>query len=359
MDEKLMAALAGAGATLLAVLLKDIVVPIVVSFRAAKKEELDAIEKYAEPLAVAAYSLFFRLHEILESKRASFLLTESSPSKFHTYKYRSSIYRFAGVLGWIWALKKEKSLLLDKDRANERSVYKSIAALESAFADGPHVEAAILRELCSLWRIRADDVAGKGIFDQVAAQIDSVLDNHLYDSQTSTEWDINNVPRDKQKAICSEIAELVANSFSTPTPSAKLIGETLNRSVQILSPKQAWIFRDWQNAIGQLMMLEISSPVRMFDIIGFSEFDELFEKKNKWILELDSMLKDLRPAMNDPSDYRIEQLWTIYEALSHMIVTLKGIRLKKQIISDELLREARRVTALREAQRSSRPISVK
>ncbi len=84
------------------------------------KQHHDLVRLYSDPLKDAATSLRHRLKEIVEQKQAPYLLADAPGIPFLDYKRISTLYRIAAVLGWIRAIRRERSYL-DPQQASPSS----------------------------------------------------------------------------------------------------------------------------------------------------------------------------------------------------------------------------------------------
>lgn len=330
------AAIIGAGVATAGILIKDLVTPIVRAWIDHSKARGAAAERYAPPLARAAESLFYRLEEILITKRAAFLLTDSKPSAFNSYKYNSTIYRTAALLGWIWALKKEHSILADRSTWSAISIYRSISDIESAFADGASVESWRVRTLSSLWGLPIAQASEA----RIGAKVDAIL-NDAYDVDTGRA-DAKSLGAQQARDLIQNIVFLLASEAKIE-PSPLSINNSLPQALDILSVRQSWIFRDWQSAIGELMSERLApGTARMFDVIGFSKFEEHLSSDNRWLVSLKAMFSDLNPDKIDEREFRLAQLQAIHKAVAQLILRLNRIRMSQRYVDKKLAAAAKK-----------------
>ena len=141
MADRFIPALIGVVMALVVVLLRDLFVRYVFEQRSEKKTAIEVFRRYADPLSSSATSLLWRLNEILNQPgRGTFLRKDVASTKFVSYKRLSTIYRFAALLGWIRAFRRELSFLRSKDDSGLGQIKESLRSLERALADGSHIE---------------------------------------------------------------------------------------------------------------------------------------------------------------------------------------------------------------------------
>jgi hypothetical protein len=64
-------------------------------------------------------------------------------------------------------------------------------------------------------------------------------------------------------------------------PSADLINKTILKAYGIFTIKETWFYRDWQIALGDIMIEQVSGSSRRFDIIGFGELSPFGPRKTR------------------------------------------------------------------------------
>lgn len=336
MDEKLVAALIGAGAALAVSAIKDIATPILMGLRQRRRAVDQSLERYAVPLADSAASVFFRLREILESGRYQFLMSNSAPTDFHRYKYESTVYRICALFGWLWALKKESSLLIDRGRENRRSLHKSVERIEEAFADGPHVERDRISRLSNLWGLDLDFSSVE--FERASIEVNSLFHSIRYTDHNPSGDAIKEMDSASRVAAIRIIANYITSYFKISDVEEIVLAKYEKEAVEILSPRQSWIFRDWQSAIGRLMMREIDlgSSARLFDLIEYDEFQKIYRSGNEWLKKVDDIIRDLDPESRNPNEYRTAQVRKIYRAVADIILVLSSLKLQRTIVTSEV-----------------------
>jgi hypothetical protein len=134
----------------------------------------DTYRRYAEPLSAAAQSLYYRLRELFEFSGAHYL-TASPMTEYEQYKALSTQFRLAALLGWIAALERE---LLLVDQQSDRSVAcmrKAVQEVQSALAEGGHVEFDRVDLLNEIWRVLESDAEAESLCQPLDSHIDRFL----------------------------------------------------------------------------------------------------------------------------------------------------------------------------------------
>jgi len=330
------AALIAAAVSLLTVLLSETFLRMRTR-RAAKQSIRETYQKYADPLAFSSTDLFWRLREAFDDKGAGFYLKgRVHLTRYEHYKALSTLYRMANTLGWIRALRRE---LLFIPRTNPKEVEKLDSALQrftSALAEGGHVETRRVQSLISLWDVgkgsSPDAIARAGI------QVDRRLKSFLHEYGASSASDLS----DGHKLQLSQlVANVMTEALGCQPAAADLITETCSRTMVYLSVREAWIYRDWQAAIGDVMLRETQPGTRLFEVIGYRDFETLCkdgqESDRIWMKRLNAVIDDLDTHGDGSKDARIEQLRAVYIATAEMIRALHLVEPKRSIITSVTL----------------------
>lgn len=324
MTDPVIAAMIGAVVALIVVLLRDLFVRYVFEQRSEKKTAIEIFRRYADPLSTSATSLLWRLNEILNQPgRGAFLRKDVAPTKFVSYKRLSTIYRVAALLGWIQAFRRELSFLRSKDDSRLRKIKESLRSLERALADGSHVEKRRIDSLLDLWKHTFEPIEDEVMRARVEIGLDHELKEFLHQSnvQLATE-----LPGDQQVVLCSRLAGVIANTLGVTVPSDAIVRETHARAIQSIALREAWLYRDWQAGIGDLMI--ISAPIggRQFEVIGYREFENLYregdDEQKRWISRVEAIVDDLDTTANDRYDVRLEQLRNTIQATADLLLSL-------------------------------------
>lgn len=335
------AALIGAIVALLVTFIKEFAIAL---WRERKQSEKDLsviFQKYADPLSAAATSLLWRLNEVFSTEgRGAYLKADVPPNTYNNYKKVSTLYRLASVIGWIRAFKRELSYLRVRNPDRFQSIHEAIHEFEKALADGPQIELERLDLLGSLWSLNLP--TGKSERSALGVELEHSVHrefhNECIDGSATVSLEV------KQR-ICAQIAVALCNRLGSAPLSTGLINDTGAKAFDILTIKETWFYRDWQVALGDIMVEEVSGSSRRFDVIGFGEFEcfWLAEEENKkiWLSRLNEIIDDLDVSIT--GDCRVTQLRNILEATARLVLALANISTSRGIIADDTLRAAERV----------------
>ena len=340
------AALIGLMGVLVGLAIRDVIMPAILAFtkrrdqladRQADKSQIrhDLVRAYADPLLDAVKALFYRLDEIVTKKNGEFLWANAPKVPFHEYKRISTLYRIAALLGWLRAIKRERSSLDPQQvEVGEESVL--LFDIEVALADGEHVERHRVEELTALWGVKAVDDERKGY---VASKVDVVRAVYLLSEGVLSATDLSELAQQHLAAMCAEIIKEYGDRQVEPSTVIATAGD----AAVILGIKEAYLYRDWQVAIGDMMLKEEQGGVRRYAVIGYAEFEDRYLRAMaeneptldaRWFKRLEAIVHDLRMERADFADARRDQLKKLHESSRKLKLALEARieALKKTVV---------------------------
>ena len=288
MDPKIIAALIGAAAVLLAFVLRDMVAWYVKEKFDQVKGERAVFRSYADPLLSSLESLLWRLDEIINSPgRGAFLLDGPDHSHYAEYKKISTIYRLAVVVGWLRAYERELAVLRAENHRHSETIRLSIRNFQSSLADGAAVELSRLRGLLKLWQIK--DTQDAHLFEATAIAVENKLDEYIHDKDVSF---ADQLDVEQRMELCRQICAETCRYLSNSPPPDEILEETCAKAIKFLSYREAWFYRDWQSGLGDFMIRRTDSGVRKYEVVGFGEFEDYYiEDSNKWVRRISSIFE--------------------------------------------------------------------
>jgi len=331
-----------AGGALIAVVLKDLIFKLLEERRVKRAALEEVYSRYADPLSSSAVSLMWRLHEALgQPGRSRFLkLTGiASPTNrygtYDAYKKVSTLYRLAVLLGWVRACKREFSYLKIAEVNALPLVERAITNFESALADGPIVEMERLQELSKLWGLTLPGDDGRK--SSIAVDLGTAIYEYM---QKANHEQISALDDEQKSNLVLASAGTITTALGLQEVSSTVISESCARAIQIIDIKEAWIYRDWQSAIGDLVLKQIDSGERRFDVIGFSEFESLCltgsEEQKRWVARLSAVFDGIDMVKRNPFDHRPNQLLTVLRATASLTGALSDCTKNTSISSESL-----------------------
>ena len=296
--------------------------------RKTKKEKYDTVKKYANPIIFASEQLAGRLKEILEFNGA-YLLPKAPMNGYFKYKFDSTTYRLNSLLGLIHAAQKEQSYIEGTKIRHNKKIQSSIHKFQKTLADGSQVEVSILNDLGKLFNLNISNLedSKKAL---IAVELEKIVFYYIPDS---VKKNVINISNEMQVEMLQKILDFICSEINHTKINKIIIEENRVTAIKEISREFCWIYRDWQFAIGDIMIKEIKDANRRFDVIGFPEF-QLIHKSNYWLKKTDDLFSNLDVSVEDRFDSRVKQLKQIYDSIIELISTLREIVKKEESISE-------------------------
>jgi len=309
-----------------------------------RKEEKDVnLIMYSVPIIHSAHGVFRRIHEIFTSGY-EYLDQASTKNKFNNYKYVSSIYRTMSLIGWTRAVEKELTYLELSNEEQYKEVELSINNFKSTFADGEHVELERLNHICNYWNLDISDSDPIQI-RKLGTEFEKIMWKHL---EKHNKNDASDLPADGKTEMNNDLIDSVQTILNKKVDK-RLIESRKDKVIGEINRIESWIYRDWLKAIGDYMLLPNKSDSKTnFEIMSFGEFEDNFdsrktENKHKWIIRVEAIFENLKPAEQDRYDSRLAQLKNIASASLDLMECFNKIDQKKNIYSQEEIKDMRKI----------------
>jgi hypothetical protein len=338
--------------TIAGIALKDYLFKLLEERRSYKKAQSAIYERYSHPLVTSAISLLNRLHEILyQQHRPVYLLGEglkrgSSPGGvYRLYKRLSTVYRLAAVLGWIRACRREFSYLRVADFGNAKGVHEAIDDFERSLADGNWVEWERATRLCELWLFcKAGALERTEDTKALATKVDNLIWDHLEKKQVE---DVSFLDEPARRGLCRSVADCLSSHLRTNQVTDSSLDRSWPDAFAILGMREAWIYRDWQSAIGDIMIQPTEADDRRFEVIGFGDFEHLVltgnERERLSLERLFDVFDRLDLSIEDRFDARPTQLRSVAKATAKLILAINEIQGQQSIVPKESRARAREI----------------
>ncbi|WP_298877062.1 hypothetical protein [uncultured Microbacterium sp.] len=300
-------------------------------------------EKYSDPLAASARDLMRRLDELVRvGGRDYYLQTRSRRTEFELHKANSTLYRVAAMLAWIRALRRELFFLRadrGRPREHQRALESALDRLAAALADGQHMEVLRVAKAAEQLGLELQDDA----LEEVGQKLDFELDRFVHSRGRRR---IRELPRRGQRRAVA-IAVSAISGRDARDRSLEYRWEDL---VPALDAREAWIYRDWQSAIGDLMLIDAPEGPRKYDVVGYREFERLLESGNeeqrKWLDRLGRLFEDLDMSKSPSEDARIGSVRAMYRACGEIILAVDKLDGRRSPVDDALKNAATSATQL-------------
>lgn len=328
--------------TLLGILLKDFILRGWVEYRANRRLAIEVYRNYADPIAAAASSLFWRLREILvEEGRGAFLKTSGSETPFDKYKYESTLYRISALIAWLRAYRRELTFFSLSDSDKLRELKDAILAFEAALADGAHIESRRVRSVAALWELTVPE---SKIFS-IGVAVEQVLKTFLHSNTAAT---ANDLTQDVQFRLCKTVSDTLTQRISIAPLPEKIVRETSQSAIRSLSIREAWLYRDFQSGIGDLMIRITEGGARRFDVAGFKDFEALLlsedDNDKRWVERLMRIVNGLDISGADQYDARVSLLEETFLATIRLLAVLAQIDPDRGSVAKKVLSEGDRLS---------------
>lgn len=345
MDIKLKIALIGVSSALATLLIKEVALYFWKEIRADRKSAKSVYRQYSDPLISATASLFWRLRETLTDKgRGSYLKTSGSESQFDKYKFESTLFRLAVLVGWIRAYRRELTFLSLSRSKELASVMNALSSFEAALADGAHVETQRVKSASALWEIPLPN--GNKELSQIAVGVEQIIKSVSSTSNGDQDLLIN-LDNTTQIKLCKAISNYLCKQAGIAPLTEDIISETRARAVRALSIREAWLYRDFQSGLGDVMIREIEGATTRFEVLGFKEFEELLhsndENTKRWMLRLKRVFDQLDISGADQFDARVQMLENTLLATINLLVALTEVDKSRSTYAADSVAEAKKL----------------
>lgn len=332
-------ALFGAVGTIVSGFLRDFLAAWLTERRAQTRAADDVFRMYAEPLAASATSLFWRLREMFEEPgRATFLIGRQTQSQYHQYKLWSTYYRLGALLGWITGLKRELSFLRLADKRRIDQIDEALDGFERSLADGHHVEIQCLAGLLDLWEFRA--LIDDNLRFSIAVDVENHLNKRLLDSSVARASELN---AENRKLLCIQIAELIRARTQVDL-SDHIVSRTVDEAIRQLCIRRAWLYRDWQTAIGATMLMPAKVGRRAFEVKDYGQFESMLlspsPEEFRSISRIDKLFYDVDFEAVDPYDARKGTIDALFIATANLVLAIHATPASAPLINEPTVRAA-------------------
>ncbi len=316
--------------------------------RTRRQSESDVYRQYLAPLCEACERIVWRACEIFVDRRHAFLKTATQPLDFNAYKRVGTLYRVAALIGWIRGMTLELRALPRGKAAFAPPIARQIAAFQSALADGPDVELDRLERLAALWSFdlaQLDGAPKAALATRFEVEAHAATEGRL----KSDPAHLRGLPAPDKLAICRRLAGWLARETGSKAPSDGALGKVAERAVSGLSYREALLYRDWQDALGDAMIERDPDSLRRFRIVGYEKFTELLRSDAPWFGVLARSIDDIDFDETDPSDFRARQLRALSDAAASILTAVADTE-DAPLVDDDSLAAAKRLRGTLAAQ---------
>ena len=305
-----------------------------------RERQTQIYRDYADPLSSASVSLYWRFREILEYGGGFYLQSSYRMTKYEEYKVRSTLYRLGALLAWVRALRREIFFANAPSVAKLASLQSAINELDSALAEGGHLELRRLESLDHLWDLNLAAIDGsQELKADLGRNIDATLKRYLHESEATVATGIDET---QARRLAADVAGIIRAKTGRDVPQI-VLRETQRQFLDRMAINEWWLYRDWQSAIADVLITESSKGSRRYDVIGFRGFEEICvsgdENQKRWLSRLYGLLRDVDVDGDSRRDARVDQLKTIHLAVASIIEELHAFDTKRSCIEQAVIDE--------------------
>jgi hypothetical protein len=310
--------------------------------RADRAESAQRVyRKYADPIQFTTDGLLWRMKEIFDGSGAGYYLVgREHHAPFEHYKAISTLYRLAALLGWIRALRRELFFLPDRRSKKMRTFEAALSGVGFLLADGGHMEVARVASLVAIlhpgFAAPPDKVAEAG------THLDYEIDRKLLTFGAAS---LRELTERNAREVVSMADQLVSTEFGLPLASQQVLDSEWRKCMDFLAAREAWIYRDWQAAIGDLMLNEAAGGERKYEVMGFLKFEEMLgngsPEQKKWLNRLNSLFEEFDVKAAPEKDARIDQLKRLYSACGQILIAIHEIDRRHSNVGTDALQAAK------------------
>lgn len=304
---------------------KDYFIPRWIEKRKRRLESQYLFVQYKSQLIISAFTFLKRLHEIYVT-RSHYLWKETPMSNFYQYKYKSSVYRLCSLLGALRAYRLIESSLILRD--TEISSY--MGAVESCLADGQMIEMYVAKSICKIANVDIEKIKPNAI-EKLSIEVDNLVQKFQMEYDQEYIADLDSKSQDR---FILELADLMKR-LEIPNSNLENKKTELIKEVSI---KLALIYRDWQQAIGEMMLKPSANGIQ--NVISFRNFENKWDKfksnqkSDIWLERVEKIFENLDLRVDQNSDSRIDQLKRVYNSVYKLLKKLHNLRLNESPISE-------------------------
>lgn len=334
-----LAAFVGVASAIVTAILKDFV--FVRWHRRLDKvsDDNDVLRLYVAPLVASSEKLVWRFSEIFLQKRHQFLKSATLPLVYNEYKRQSTLYRVGTLLGWMRAIQLELSALPKGGLGLSDNVGVALEGVRKALADGPEVEVLRLQKLLETWKLGQ-------VPPEREAALAAELERRLYavagDSLKHDSSYLHQLEDSGKILVCRELADFLSSSLGRAKLSRAFLHERMESAILEMGYREALIYRDWQDAIGDSMLIDDDESDRRFKNIGYEKFCELLSSNKVWIEVFRDSIIDIDFESIETTDYRTTQLSNLCDAVCKLVEALSATK-HADLVQTDMLNEARKL----------------
>ena len=226
------------------------------------------------------------------------------------------------------------------NEAKIKPLRDALAQFERALADGHKIEAKRLNALVEVW--------GLTIGGENSVKCAVAVENVLKSSLKNADWDLaNSLTEKEQSDLCLRLYKTLARNLKIQELPKSLILEKLDEVIQLLSIREAWLYREYQTGIGDLVLSKTSRGDKLYTVIGYEEFETLLLSTDnhhaRWVSRLEILFDQLDIENAVGSDARLYLLEQTFIGLAKVLIALSALQKRRPGISAGALEKAQEI----------------
>jgi len=182
--------------------------------------------------------------------------------------------------------------------------------------------------------------------EQLGVKVNNILWTILEESHFAKE-DASELTDEIRQRLCRGTADCVTTSLHTNSISDATIGRTWQDAFSIITMREAWIYRDWQSAIGDVMIRKSELGIRNFEVIGYGDFEHFNSVESGpeglALRRLLAILDGLDLSIQDRFDSRPRQLREVAKATAKLVLAIHKTQGKRSIVQKHTLNLAEEI----------------
>lgn len=230
------------------------------------------------------------------------------------------------------ALKRELLLSDASTDPSVRALRAAVVGVEASLADGDHIErdrADVVCEVLGVTGVAPAEMARLG------RQINSAVKRALHRAGSSS---IAGLDRSTAESLVSNVTGVATIRAD---PGSAVIRPAHVDVLAALDVREAWIYRDWQDAIGEAMLDSAAGAARRFDVKGYRGFVRMTQSPEPfdepWFGRLQDLTSDLDVTADARLDARIAQLRGVLNAVAKLILEFHTVEPARSSVSNATL----------------------
>jgi hypothetical protein len=318
----------------LGLIFKDYFIPGWIESRSRKRKGEALLAQYRIQLFKAGDAFNSRLKEIYRI-RSHYLWADAPKHEFYLYKYRSSVYRLCVLLGWIHAYRRHEALLSFGDPSCKYAINDSLKRITSALADGQEVEMYVAKAICEIVKIDLAALPPDALL-KFSVQIDELVQKYTSDQPAVL---IANLSKEDQNYFLEELVMRIPWF-----PASELSESQRQAIIKEVSVKLGLIYRDWQQALGDLMVERSEGGELSHEVIGYRQFEKMMtepasSEERTWIAKAERLFEGLDLRAEHQTDSRILQLRRLYMQVYNLLEVLYNLDEKNRPVEPAWFRK--------------------